>query len=65
MGTDPRFASDDELKAEYENLRQAGWARSLAIAKQRKERHEKINFTNPLFLGRLKELEQEIKNRGL
>jgi hypothetical protein len=37
----------------------------VEIAKRRKERHEKIDFDNPLFMGHLLDLEQELKNRGL
>lgn len=57
--------TDDVLQSEYQRLTKAGWDRSLDIAKRRRERHEKIDFDNPLFVQQLKDLEQELKKRGL
>ncbi len=56
--------TDDELQLEYQRLKKAEWDRSLDIAKRRRERHENINFDNPLFAQQLKDLEEEMKNRG-
>lgn len=57
--------TNDQLISEFKRLTKLGWDRTLDIAKRRKERHENINFDNPLFTTQLKELEQEMKNRGL
>jgi hypothetical protein len=57
--------NNEQLQSEYTRLVQAGWDRSLDIAKRRKERHEKIDFDNPNFTRIIQELEQEMKNRGL
>jgi hypothetical protein len=56
--------NNEQLQSEYTRLVQAGWDRSLDIAKRRKERHEKIDFDNPNFTRIIQELEQEMKNRG-
>jgi hypothetical protein len=57
--------TNDELLAHHRKLTAAGWSRAVEIAKRRKQRHEKIDFDNPLFMGHLLDLEQELKNRGL
>ncbi len=57
--------TDDELQSEYQRLIKIEWDRSLDIQKRRRERHENINFDNPLFAQQIKDLEQEMKNRGL
>lgn len=57
--------NDEQLKKEYKRLVQRGWERSIDIAKRRKERHERIDFDNPLFTNQIKQLEDEMKVRGL
>lgn len=56
---------DQHLQDEYTRLNKAGWDRAIDIDKRRKERHENIRFDNPNFMDYLKNLEQEMKNRGL
>lgn len=57
--------NNEQLISEHKWLTQLEWDRTLRIAEEQKERHERINFENPLFVNQLKTIEQELKDRGL
>lgn len=57
--------NDEQVQKEYYRLTQLGWNRAIDIAKRRQRRHDRIDFDNPLFIGQLKQLEDEMKARGL